>query len=46
MLVFRFHERYIRHFLATKKRRNPCPDYLILVLQQALDRQAAYPLSN
>jgi hypothetical protein len=36
MLVFRFQERYILHFFAPKKRRNPYSDYLVLVLQQAL----------
>jgi hypothetical protein len=36
MLVFGFSERYILHFLAPKKRRNPCPEYLVFVLQQAL----------
>jgi hypothetical protein len=36
MLVFRFQERYILHFFAPKKRRNPYSDYLVLVLQQTL----------
>jgi hypothetical protein len=40
MLVFRFQERYILHFFAPKKRRNPYSDYLVLVLQQTLSKVA------
>jgi hypothetical protein len=39
VLVFCFRGRYILHFFAPKKRQNSCPDYLVLVLRQALTKR-------